>query len=208
MMVTEEFPQTERVASGVSTIDMWKAIAKPLFIFMALCMLLTASTEVATMQRINILLADSEATPMLVLALTTGIMAIGRIFAGPVVHRLSTSGMLLFSAIFSFIGMIWLSFAQGPTVYLAAVVFALGVCFFWPTMLGFVSEEIPESGALGLSVMGGVGMISVSVVLPVMGVFVDTGTGGSETLRYMAVLPAILIILFSFLYSKHGRKRS
>lgn len=204
----EEFPQTERVTSGVSNADMWKAITKPLFLFMAFCMLLTASTELATQQRISTLLADADAVPMLVLALTTGLMAVGRAFAGPVVHRLSTSGMLLFSAIMSFFGLIWLSYSSGVTVYLAAIIFAIGVCFFWPTMLGFISEEIPESGALGLSVIGGIGMFSVSIVLPIMGVFMDTGSQGSETLRFMAIMPAVLIIAFAFLYSKYGKKHN
>ena len=162
----------------------------------------------ATQQRISTLLADANAVPMLVLALTTGLMAIGRAFAGPVVHKLSTSGMLLFSAVVSFFGLIWLSYASGVTVYLAAIIFAIGVCFFWPTMLGFISEEIPESGALGLSVMGGLGMFSVSIVLPIMGVFMDTGSQGSETLRYLAIMPAILIVAFSFLYSRYGKKRN
>ncbi|MBI9070275.1 MAG: MFS transporter [Melioribacteraceae bacterium] len=206
LLLKEKFPQTERVTSGVSTGDMWKAIGKPLFIFMAFCMLLTASTELATQQRIGSLLANANAQPMLVLALTTGLMAIGRSFAGPVVHKLSTSGMLLFSAVISFIGLVLLSYASGAMVYAAAIVFAVGVCFFWPTMIGFVAEEIPESGALGLSIMGGLGMFSVSIILPIMGVFMDTGTEGSQTLMYMAILPAVLIVAFSGLYMKFGKK--
>ncbi|MCB0744616.1 MAG: MFS transporter, partial [Ignavibacteriae bacterium] len=193
LMFNEKFPQTERVTSGVSTGDMWKAIAKPIFLFMAFCMLLTASTELATGQRISSLLEGANAVPILVLGLTSGLMALGRAFAGPIVHKYSTSGMLLFSAIFSFLGLIWLSYSSGVTVYFAAIIFAIGVTFFWPTMLGFVAEEIPESGALGLSVMGGLGMFSVSIVLPIMGVFMDTGSQGGETLRYMAILPAVLI---------------
>jgi len=206
MMFGEKFPQTERVTSGVSTGDMWKAVGKPLFLFMGFCMLLTASTELATGQRIASLLEGANAVPMLVLGLTAGLMAVGRAFAGPIVHKYSTSGMLLFSAVFSFIGLIVLSYSNGFMVYLAAIVFAIGVCFFWPTMLGFVAEEIPESGALGLSIIGGLGMFSVSIVLPLMGVFMDTGSQGSETLRYMAVLPAVLIVLFGMLYSKYGKK--
>lgn len=207
LFLKETFPQTERVTSGVTTGEMWKALTKPIFIFMAFCMLLTAGTELATQQRISSLLADANAVPMLVLALTTGLMALGRAFAGPVVHKLSTSGMLLFSAIVAFIGLLMLSYSNGGMVYVSAAVFAVGVCFFWPTMLGFVAEEIPESGALGLSVIGGLGMFSVSIILPVMGVFMDTGTQGSETLRYLAIQPAILILLFGFLYTKFGRKK-
>ncbi len=53
----------------------------------------------------------------LILALTAGLMAVGRSFAGPIVHKYSTSGMLLFSAIFSFIGLIMLSYSSGFMVY-------------------------------------------------------------------------------------------
>lgn len=208
MLIKAEFPKTERVASGVSTGSMWKALGTPLFIFMGFCMLLTASSELATTQRISTLLEQAKAQPMLVLALTTGLMAIGRAFAGPVVHKLSSSGLLFVSAVLTTAGLYWLSFASGVTVYFAAVVFAAGVCFFWPTMLGFVAEYIPKSGALGMSVMGGLGMFSVSIVLPVMGVFMDTGSEGGETLRYMAILPLILIVLFAVLFSKYRSKKA
>src|SRR5690606_29207343 len=53
-------------------------------------------------------------------------------------------------------------------------VFALGICFIWPTMLGFVSERIPRSGALGLALMGGAGMGVVGLVAaPALGKVAD-----------------------------------
>jgi hypothetical protein len=53
-------------------------------------------------------------------------------------------------------------------------VFALGVCYFWPTMLGVVSERVPKSGALGLGLMGTVGMATVGLVAaPQMGRIAD-----------------------------------
>lgn len=200
LFLGQELPQTERVTMGVSTAGMWKAVASPLFLFMGFCMLLTASTELGTGQRISSLLADTGVSAILVLAFINGIMALGRAFAGPVVHRLSTSGMLLFSAVFSTLGLVALSYASGWMTFAAAAVFAVGICYFWPTMLGFVSENIPESGALGLSIMGGLGMFSVSIVLPVMGDFLDHASTGADTLRYMAVLPAVLIVAFAALH--------
>jgi len=196
----QPMPKTERVALGVSTASMWKATASPLFILMILAMFLTAATELGTNQRIATLLSESGVSAILVLALTNGVMALGRGFAGPIVHRLSSSGMLLFSAVFSMLGLLALSYATGPMTYLAAIVFGIGICYFWPTMLGFVSEKIPASGAVGLSLMGGAGMLSVSIVLPVMGGVLDNATTGAETLRYMAVLPAVLIVVFAFLF--------
>lgn len=199
MLLGQKFPKTERVQMGISTQAMWKAIVSPLFLFMGFCMILTASTELGTNQRISTLLEETGVSAILVLAFINGIMAIGRGFAGPVVKKLDTMGMLLFSAVFATIGLIWLSYSSGTSTFLAAGVFAIGVCYFWPTMLGFVSEKIPESGALGLSVIGGLGNFAVSIALPVIGVFMDTQSSGASTLRYMAVMPAILIGAFIFL---------
>ena len=133
-------------------------------------------------------------------------MAFGRAFAGQVIHKLRPAGMLLFSAIFTFIGLWLLSSVSGTMVIVAAAIFAVGVTFFWPTMLGFVAEYLPETGALGLSIMGGAGMFSVSVVLPIMGNMLDNATP-SEVLRIMSVLPAILIVAFLGL-NMYMRKRN
>jgi MFS family permease len=206
LFLGQKFPVTERVEMGVSTAKMWSSIVTPLFLFIAFCMLLTAATELGTNQRIETLLKASGTNALLVLAFINGIMALGRLFAGPVVHRLSISGMLLFSAIFSFIGLTLLTQVSGAMTFVAAGVFAVGITFFWPTMLSFVAENVPESGALGLSVMGGLGMLSVSIVLPIMGRVMDESMTGQETIRVMSILPAILIVLFGGLYF-YMRKR-
>lgn len=167
-----------------------------LFPFILFCMFLTASTELGTTQWINALLTDSGINPMIILVVVTGIMAVGRYFAGPLVHRLNPAGVLLGSAIFSFAGLYLLSISDGAAfTMLSAIIFAVGVCYFWPTMLGFVAEYIPGSGALGLSIMGGAGMVATSMVLPLMGESIDT-SGPEMTIRYMSILPAILIALF------------
>ncbi|MEL0652139.1 MFS transporter [Algibacter sp. TI.3.09] len=191
----QEFPVTERVQMGISNKKMFSSVGKPLFIFMVFCMLLTAASELGTTQRIESLLKESVAVPLLVLAFINGIMALGRLFAGQVVHRLKPSGMLLYSAIFTFIGLWLLTVTSGGMTFVAAAVFAIGVTFFWPTMLGFVAEYLPETGALGLSIMGGAGMFSVSLVLPIMGKLMDDANA-SEALRTMSILPAILIVAF------------
>ncbi len=206
MFFGQKMPLTERVEMGVSNKDMWKAVITPLFLLMGFLMLFTAATELGTNQRIESLLKGTGVSALLVLAFISGIMAIGRSFAGPIVAKLSTRGMLLFSAVFSFLGLIWLSYAQGYSTFVAAAVFAIGICYFWPTMIGFISENIPESGALGLSLMGGLGFLSVAIVLPVMGKFMDLSDSGTETLRYMAILPALLIIAFALLYITHKKK--
>jgi MFS family permease len=168
-----DFPKTERVSSGYSTSDMYKAVLSPLFIFMFLCMFGTAITELFTGQWIGLLLKNVTDNAILLLTLTTGIMVIGRGFAGPVVHRLAPQGVLLISAVFAAIGLYMLSTFTGNSVFFAAIIFGIGVCYFWPTMIGFVAENIPKSGALGLNLMGGAGMFAVSVYTIFMGSFYD-----------------------------------
>jgi hypothetical protein len=57
---------------------------------------------------------------------------------------------------------------------MAGTVFALGVSYFWPTMLGVTSERIPKGGALALALVGGVGTIIVGLVTsPLMGSVAD-----------------------------------
>jgi MFS family permease len=209
LMFGQKFPKTERVEMGVSYGSMWKAILRPLFLVMLFCMLLSAATELTTGQRISSLLQGTGVAPILVLAFINGIMAIGRGFAGPVVHRINTTGMLFFSAIVSMIGLLLMSYVSGGVLtFVAAAVFAIGICFFWPTMLGFVSENVPESGALGLSIFGGAGMLSTSIFLPISGWFTDSHATGQEILRYTAVLPAILIVLFAIIFTIMMRKKA
>ncbi|MDO7172997.1 MFS transporter [Mariniflexile sp. AS56] len=205
----QKMPVTERVQLGVSNKKMFSSVLKPLFLFMVFCMLLTAASELGTTQRIESLLKKSVEAPLLVLAFINGIMALGRLFAGQVVHRLKPSGMLMYSAIFTFIGLWLLTVTSGGMIFLAAAVFAVGVTFFWPTMLGFVAEYLPETGALGLSIMGGAGMFSVSIVLPIMGNLMDNASS-AEALRTMSILPAILIVAFLGLniYMKKQAKAS
>ena len=216
LFIKLKFPQTERVTSGVSTGEMFKACLNPLFLIMIACMFLTAATELGTTTWIQALLEGSGVSGILVLVFIFGIMALGRSFAGPVVHRLNPNGMLIFSAIFAGIGLVLLSMVSGYAAFAAAAVYAIGICFFWPTMLGFVSEYLPKTGALGLSLMGGAGMFSVSLILPVMGRWLDNAkakaiaegltasqaeaAAGSETFLRVAILPAILVVVFTIIY--------
>lgn len=210
------FPETERVKSGVSSSAMFAGLLRPLFLLMVGCMMLTASTELGPGQWIpNILTASAGVSGILVLVWINGLMALGRQFAGPVVHKLSPTGVLLASSFFSLLGLLALGYAHGPVMtFAAASLFALGVCYFWPTMLGFVAERCPQTGAIGLAVMGGAGMLSVSFILPVMGALLDqniassgAAMGGALTLRTVALLPGLLLLVFGILYFK-DRKHS
>lgn len=217
MFLRLKFPQTERVTSGVSTKQMFAACLKPLFIIMLLCMFMTGATELGTNQWLGALLQGAGVSGILVLVFINGLMAVGRSFAGPVVHRLNPNGMLIFSALFAGIGLVLLSMVSGVAAFAAAFVFAVGICFFWPTMLGFVSEYLPKTGALGLSLMGGAGMFSTSLIVPIMGKWYDNfkadaiaqggeaaqnadAIAGSNTFLKVAIMPAILLVVFTAIY--------
>lgn len=163
------FPVTERVASGVSTSKMYLSLLHPLFWFMMICMLGTAITELYTGQTIDVLLRNVTDNALLILTLTTGVMVIGRGLAEPVVHRFSPQGVLLISAVLATLGLYLLGHTQGNMVFVGALVFGMGVCYFWPTMIGFVAENLPNTGAVGLNLMGGAGMFAVSLYTIFMG---------------------------------------
>ncbi|MCF6332997.1 MAG: hypothetical protein L3J11_06910 [Draconibacterium sp.] len=171
-----------------------------LFPLIFFAMLLTASTELGTTQWINALLETNGINPMIILVVVTGIMAVGRFFAGGLIHRLNPTGVLLGSSVIAVAGLFLLSISNGPATTLAsAAVFAVGVCYFWPTMIGVASEYVPKSGALGMSILGGAGFVATSMVLPIMGKSIETA-GPQITLRNMMVLPIILIFTFTALY--------
>jgi fucose permease len=179
LFLNKTFPQTERVVSGFSYKDMMKACVSPLFIFMAFSMLLTAATELGTNQWIADLLKNASNNPILLLVWISGIMALARQFGGTLIHNLKSTIVLLTSAILAFIGAILMGNASGPFVFAAAGIFALGIAFFWPSMLGFVSENIPESGALGLAIMGGIGFLGGAIAQPVLGAIFDAQTAAA-----------------------------
>ena len=84
----------------------------PLFIFMCVCMTLTAISEFGPTQWAQLVLAKSGAEPMVILALITGLMAVGRYFGGEFVHKFDQTGVLLGSAIFTTMGIF--SLARRP----------------------------------------------------------------------------------------------
>ncbi len=168
-----ELPVTERVSSGVSSSEMYKALLNPLFLIMIILMFGTAITELFTGQWIDVLLKNVTDNAILLLTIETGVMVLGRAFAGPVVHKFSPAGVLLMSSVFAALGLYMLGHSTGNMLFVGALVFGIGVCYFWPTMLGFVSENLPKTGAVGMNLMGGAGMFAVSVYMIFMGGYYD-----------------------------------
>ena len=206
-------PRTDAVTSVGENL---KAMISPIYLFILGCMALTAISEFGPQQWTSLILSSSGAHPMVILALITGLMAIGRYFGGDIVHKYDQTGVLLGSAVLTAVGIFLFSTQTGGMVYVAAIFFALGVCYFWPNMIGFVAEKIPLSGALGMSIVGGMGMFSTSIFQAIIGGWIDSSTAeqsakgltgttlelaaGQQTLTYMISFPGILIILFAILY--------
>ena len=219
MFFKEKFPKSENIDTDTS--NNIRSLFTLLFIFIALCMTLTATTELGTQQWLQPLLEKSGASPMLILAMVTGIMAVGRYFAGPIVHKLNPIGVLFMSAIVSTVAIYLMSIVDGTALYGAAVLFAFGVCYFWPTMIGFVAEYLPKTGALGMSLVGGMGMFATGIWNPVIGSWIDDNTqialdsgltqdlaeiaAGKATLANMTYFPLILILFFGILFLNRNK---
>ncbi len=176
LFFSQKFPATERLDSGVSGGEMVQAVLlRPLFWILVVAMMMTASIELGPNRWIPAVLESAGIHGILVLVWINLLMAVMRYKAGPIVHKLSPTGILVVSAAISGIGLYWLSYTDTLLMaIMAGTVFALGVSYFWPTMLGVTSERIPKGGALALALIGGVGTIIVGLVTsPMMGSVAD-----------------------------------
>lgn len=217
------FPKSQ-IDEATSLANNFKAMLSPVFIFLFFAMALTAISEFGPNQWVSIILVASGAEPLLILALTFGIAAVGRYFAGPVVARLGQTGVLLGGSILAAIGIYMFSTVTGGATYLAAIIFALGICYFWPVMIGSVAHRVPKSSALGMSIVGGVGMFSTAIFQPIIGKWIDSARAentakgltadalelatGQDTLIKMLAFPAVLIVLFTifFFWQKNSKR--
>jgi len=211
----QKFPEA-KVEEATQVSKNFQAMLSPMFLFIFACMALTAITEFGPQQWVGLILSSSGAQPMLILALVTGLMAVARYFGGDAVGKFSLTGVLLGSAVLATIGVYLFSTQTGAMAYVAAIVYALGIAYFWPNMIGFVANKIPQSGALGMSIVGAVGMFSSSIFQPIIGGWIDEDRGaaaatgltgdalelvaGQATLGTMVIFPAILVVLFTILH--------
>jgi len=217
-----DFPVTERVASGISSAEMYKSLLNPLFLLFIILMFGTAITELFTGQWIDVLLKNVTDNAILLLTLETGVMVIGRAFAGPVVHKFSPLGVLLISSVLAAAGLYLLGHTSGNMLFAGAILFGMGVCYFWPTMLGFVSENLPKTGAVGMNLMGAAGMFAVSVYMIFMGGYYDKlidshmengldeakKAAGPEIINVTLIIPIVLIVAFASLFLFMKSKKS
>jgi MFS family permease len=221
-----KFPPTERMASGISASEMFKELLRPMFLVWFAAMFLTAATELAPGKWVELALTRTvHMHGIWLLIYVSGLMFVMRHFAGTAVHKLSPVGLLWVSCLLGSIGLLLLSVANSPiTGLLAATVWGTGVCYLWPTMLAAASERFPRGGALLMGLMGTAGTLSIYFVLPQMGRIFDTkkvelaggdaafnalqgdaldkvlGIAAQTSFQYVAILPAILLLVFGAIW--------
>jgi fucose permease len=209
MALSLTYPQSERKASNVSTAEMWQQTANPIFLLLFLCMWGTAAVEMGpdqwfprVMGELVPQLSPEAGSGVLFLVYTAGLMFVIRMWGSAVAHK-SPLGTLVGSSALAGIGLLWLGSLDTSTsavvALTAATIFGIGKTFLWPTMIGVTAELFPRGGPLLLSLMGGAGMLSVGLVLPLMGARMDSYGPGSA-LQMVAALGGILTVIFGGLW--------
>lgn len=187
------------IISAVAMLVYTKSLGRPLMAVIILIMMPLAITEIGTDGWITAAMeefAEANNFPAVaVLIYTSLIMLVLRFFAGPIVKALTPLGLLIISAVLAIIGLTWLSVAQAGVLVVAATLYGLGKTFFWPTMLGIVSEQTPRGGALTLNAISGIGMLACGAIgFPLLGLFqIDTHKSKlAESEMVTKSLPAIV----------------
>ena len=222
MLLGSKFPKTERAAAGIPAREMFREAFRPSFLIWFFAMFLTAASELAPGQWVDMALTRTvHIKGIWLLIYVSGLMFVMRHFAGTVVHKLSSVGLLWCSCLLASLGLLALSVANSPVMgFLAATVWGVGVCYMWPTMLAAASERFPRGGAFLMGLIGFAGCLSIYFVLPQMGAIFDSAkikaAGGeaafklltgdalndvlvrasTESFRIVAILPALLLFVF------------
>ncbi len=204
MIFGQKFPQTERMAAGISTSDMIKTVANPAFLLLLFCMMITASIELAPGQMVSSVLGKlANMSGILILVYGSALMFVLRYFAGPIAHKISPIGMMVASVAIAAVGLFMLSNVQSSVgAYVAATVFYVGVCFMWPTMLGITSERFPQGGAFTMGLMGFAGQFALGLVIFNMGKVRDKVGGDGPSFRYVAMMAIVPFIVFGLWWLK------
>lgn len=234
LLAGSKFPKTERAAAGISAKDMLLAIVKPGFLVWFLAMFLTSASELVPGQWVDFTLTRTIGMQGIwLLIYVAGLMFVMRHFAGTLVHKLSSVGLLWVSSLLAGIGLVLLSIADSPVMgFLAATVWGTGVCYMWPTMLAAAAERYPRGGAFAMGMIGSAGSLSILFFLPFIGSrFDETAAreaGGVEkfkalvdgspameavkkvaaadSFRFVAMLPVVLLVIFGVIWALDKRK--
>jgi MFS family permease len=166
MMLGRPFPRSEAHVSGISLGAMVLTLFSPILLFLFLIHAMIGYVELGTdswIQNITNTVLNNKTMALVAFIWTNILMFTLRFFAGPIVHKISPIGLLFGSAVLGATGLVLLGLPMTDTAILwllAVTVYGIGKTFYWPTMLGVISERFPRGGALALGISGGIGMIS------------------------------------------------
>ncbi len=163
----EPFPKTVAQSGEISYAGMLHDCMVPFFFLLVFTHALVGYVELGTDSWINKITGSILADPMkgtLLFIYTSILMFTLRFFAGTLVHRLSSLGLLFWSAIIGASGLYLISKAEGLWAMVVAVTtYAVGKTFLWPTMLGVAGERFPRSATLTMAILGFAGMSSAGL---------------------------------------------
>ena len=167
------------VLAGIIAAVTLKSMGKFLFFFLCLIMIPLATAEIATDGWIKklmepVLAADFSINSGWAIVLSAFIMMTLRFFAGVPLKVMSPLTLLLVSSLFSIAGLFLLSEVAGIMIFVAFVLYGIGQTFYWPTVLGFTSEQFPKGGAMTLNTVSAMGLLTVGIFgTPFLGVVAD-----------------------------------
>ncbi len=151
--------------SGTSKFSLGAPLLCILFVVHALVGAVELGTDGWIQNIEGAILTPDQATKLFIF---TSALMFGLRFCGHFIeHKLGLKpvGILLVCSVMAGIGLILVS---GVTTFggalLALTVYAIGKTFFWPTMLAVASDRFPRCGAVAISIMGGIGMMSAGLV--------------------------------------------
>jgi MFS family permease len=224
MFFKQKFPATERTLLGGSYKDMLNAIVSPLFLFIAFLMILTSSVEFGVnlwtptllKNAVTDLFGESAFGSVLILVWISLAIALARSFATPIVRQFSPVGVLFLSTLLAGTGIFLMSVSSGWMIFIAATVFAFGIAYFWPNMLGLAADRRPMSGALGLAIIGGMGTLGGAIIQPVIGSIFDNQmmqhsnqlAAGAATIQYIVVIPVVLSVVFAVMLFQQRKTKT
>lgn len=156
-----------------------KSAGKFMFFVLCLIMIPLATAEIATDGWIRelmkpVLAAEFKMDSGWAIVMSSTIMMVLRFFAGVPLKYMSPPALLLVSSIFSIIGLFLLSQVAGIMIFVAFIFYGIGQTFYWPTVLGFTSEQFPKGGAMTLNTVSAMGLLTVGIFgVPFLGAVAD-----------------------------------
>ncbi len=164
IVLKEKFPRTAAQSGSVSIVGMYMKLISVFFVLLLVAHACVGYVELGTDSWINKITGAIMKSAFLGTALfiyTSLLMTGLRFFAGPIVHKISSLGLLFASACIGALGLYLISIGESvPFMFFAATVYAIGKTFLWPTMLGVVGERFPKSATVAMALLGCVGMLS------------------------------------------------